>query len=259
MKFGICTSLENAPAAKSAGWDFVEERVDLLLQGLLPDAEWKGAERAATSVLPIPAANVLVPGSLKITGPDASLDKLRPYMTTVLSRAKKIGIKSLVFGSGGARKVPEGFDVGKAKSQITEFLRMIAPIAQQNGVTMVIEPLNRGETNIINSVAEGMEYVRAVNHPNIQCLVDSYHFWLENESLENITNAGKALRHVHVADKDGRVAPGQSGKADYRPFFAALKKIGYDGPISVEGKWVPDMPSTATSVLTYLKDQWNNC
>ena len=46
MKFGICTTVENSQAVKTAGWDFVEERVDQLLQGQLAEAEWKGADRA---------------------------------------------------------------------------------------------------------------------------------------------------------------------------------------------------------------------
>src|SRR5689334_17979508 len=101
-EFGICTSIENAPAAKAAGWDFIEVLVGPNLEGMVADAEWKGLERARKSALPIPAANSLVPGTLKITGPEADLTKLREYMMRVIGRAGKIGIKSLVFGSGGA-------------------------------------------------------------------------------------------------------------------------------------------------------------
>ena len=106
MRFGICTSLANAAAVRAAGWDFVEENVQHFLQGLTPDEQWDGEGRAKASVLPIPAANVLVPASLKITGPDADLEKLTAYMTRVLTRAGRVGIKTLVFGSGGAAQHP---------------------------------------------------------------------------------------------------------------------------------------------------------
>ena len=139
-------------------------------------------------------------------------------MTTVLSR-KKIGIKTLVFGSGGAHNVPDGFDRNRTYTQIVDFLKMIAPIAQVNSITIVIEPLNKKECNIINSVAEAMTYVKEFDHPNIRCLVDSYHFWLENESLADLEKAMPSIAHVHVADSDGRTAPGQSGTSDYQPFF----------------------------------------
>jgi sugar phosphate isomerase/epimerase len=257
MNFGICSSIDNSGAIREAGWDFVEVGVQGVLQGLAPDAEWTGPELVAKSALPTPSANVLVPGTLKITGPDADLDgKLRPYMTRVLARAPKVGIRTLVFGSGGARNVPEGFDRGRAFEQVVAFARTCAEVAAGHGVTLVFEPLNRKECNIINSVAEAMEYVRAVNHPNMQCLVDSYHFWLEDEPLENLRAAMPHIRHVHVADKVGRVAPGLSGEADYRPFFRVLKDGGYAGSIAVEaGKF--DVAADGARVLAFVKDQWN--
>ncbi|MFT3785956.1 MAG: sugar phosphate isomerase/epimerase family protein [Tepidisphaeraceae bacterium] len=137
------------------------------------------------------------------------------------------------------------------------FLRAAAPIAEQNKVTIVIEPLNKGECNIINSVAEGMTYVREINHPNIKQLVDTYHLWLEQEPLTNLRDAGRAIKHVHLADKEGRVAPGLSGQSDYRPVFRILKELNYQGCISVEaGKF--DIEKDGKSVLAYVKKAWND-
>jgi sugar phosphate isomerase/epimerase len=253
MRFGICTSITQAAAVKSAGWDYVEENVQGLLKGTVPDGQWNEESNAKSTVLPVPAANSLVPGNLKITGLTADLAALRTYMTTVLRRAALVGMKTLVFGSGGARNVPDGFDRITAKKQITDFARMSAELAAVQGVTIVAEPLNRGECNIINTVAEAMEYVRAVDHPNFQCLVDSYHFWLEDEPLENLRSAMPWIKHVHLADKDGRVAPGLSGKSDYRPFFGVLKEGGYDGLVSFEGTAMTDFAVTAPRVLEFIK------
>jgi sugar phosphate isomerase/epimerase len=258
MRFGICTSIENSPAAKAAGWDFIEERVDLLLQGQLADSEWKGLERAKSSALPILAANVLVPAVIKITGPAANLDTLDEYIKIILSRAAAIGIKTLAFGSAGARNVPDGFDRNRARAQIVGFLKTIAPVAQRHGLTVVVEHLHRNESNIINSVEEAMTYVREVNHPNIRCIIDSFHFWKNDESCDTIAAAAKSIVHVHVADKEGRVAPGLSGSADYRPIFAPLKRSGYDGPICVEATNF-DIAATGREVLAFLKNQWSSC
>jgi sugar phosphate isomerase/epimerase len=257
MKFGICTSCSNAAAVKAAGWDYVEESVQKIFQGTVADAEWEKAAAADTSVLPIPAANMLVPGAMKVTGPDVDLGALQKYMANVLSRAAKVGTNVLVFGSGVARNVPDGFDRNTAVQQITEFAKISAPIAARHGVTVVAEPLNRKECNIINSVEEAMVYVRAVDHPNFQCLVDSYHFWLENEPLDNLKRAMPWIKHVHLADKDGRVAPGLSGKADYRPFFRVLKEGNYAGLISFEGTAMENFPITAPKVLEFVKKQWS--
>jgi sugar phosphate isomerase/epimerase len=257
MRWGICTAVENAAAAKAAGWDFVEENVQGLLQGHLVDGEWKGLDRTRSLAIPVTAANCLVPGSIKITGPTADLAKLEEYMTRVLARAAKAGMKTLVFGSGGARQVPDGTSKETAFEQIVDFAKMSADIAASAGVTIVVEPLNRGECNIVNSVAEGMTYVKAVNHPNLQCLVDSYHFWLEDESLEDLKAAMPWIKHVHLADRDGRVAPGESGAADYRPFFQVLKQGGYGGLISVEALKFTDYSVVAPRVLAFVKKQWN--
>ena len=217
MRFGICTAVENAADVKAAGWDFVEENVQGLLQGQLPDAEWKGADRMKNAAAPVLCANCLVPGSLKITGSDASLDALRPYMTNVLKRARQLKINTLVVGSGGARQVPDGFDREQAKQQIIAFGKMSGPIAAEYGVTLVVEHLNKGECNIINSLPAAMTHVKAVNHPSFQCLVDSYHFWAENEELEGLRAATPWIKHVHLADKVGRVPPGESGLSPLFP------------------------------------------
>ncbi len=254
MLFGICTGWENAGAVKAAGWDYIEENVQSLLQPARGDEQWTAP---TDPQLPIHASNVLVPGSLKIVGPDANADLLRNHMQTVVARAAKVGISTLVFGSGVARNIPDGFDRETASKQIIEFARTSAAIAAAFRITIVLEPLNTGECNIVNSVAEAMRYVKAVDHPAFQCLVDSYHFWLEDEPLENLRRAMPSIKHVHVADKEGRVAPGLSGKADYRPFFRVLKQGGYDARISFEGTAMHDFTATAPAVLEFLQRQWN--
>jgi sugar phosphate isomerase/epimerase len=256
MKWGICTSIASSAATKAAGWDFIEESIQGLLEGLVPDEQWAGAQRAATSALPIHAANVLVPGKIKITGPDANLDRLRDYIGRVVPRAQKVGIKRLVFGSGGARNVPDGFDRDRARKQIVDFATMAAQLAEGSEVVFVCEPLRKSECNIINTVAEAMEYVRAVNHPHFQCLLDTYHFWAENEAIQNVEQNLKWIKHVHVADLEGRVAPGESKTSDYGPVFKVLKQGGYDATISVEAPGFKDIAGIGPRVLAHLKQQW---
>jgi sugar phosphate isomerase/epimerase len=257
MEFGVCTTINDSPAVKAAGFGFIEESAQSLLQGLLPDEQWTGRERAAGCVLPIPSANLLVPKTLRITGSDVDAPRLKDYLSVVTRRAAQLGMKTLVFGSGGARNVPDGFDRDSARRQIVAFCRVAAEQAQPHEVTIVVEPLNRGECNIVNTVSEAIGYVKEVDHPNLRCLVDSYHLWLEDEPLDDLEAAMPWIHHVHVADKLGRVAPGQSGQSDYRPLFGVLKLHGYAGRISIEG----DFPSSAIArdgekVLQFLRRQW---
>jgi sugar phosphate isomerase/epimerase len=257
MRFGICSKVQRAAEVRAAGGDFVEEHVQNFLQGMLDDAEWHGMDAVKGAAVPVLAANCLVPGDMKIVGPEVDFEGLTKYIGRVMNRAQKVGMKVLVFGSGAARNVPEGFQREKAQAQIVKFCRMAAELAGKWGITLVAEPLNRGECNIINSVAEAMTYVKAVDHRNFQCLVDSYHFWVENEPLESLVNAMPWIRHVHVADKDGRVAPGESGTTDYRPFFGVLKRANYQGAVCVEALKFDDFETVGKRVIGYLHRQWD--
>jgi sugar phosphate isomerase/epimerase len=257
MRFGICAKAQRSPEIRAAGADFVEENVQSFLQGVLDEAEWHNLEIAKASTLPILAANALVPADMKIVGPTVDFDRLTKYMTNVTSRAQRVGIKVLVFGSGAARNVPDGFDRERAQGQIVKFCKMAAELCGRAGITLVAEHLNRTECNIINTVAEAMTYVKAVDHRSFQCLVDSYHFWLENEPLESLQSAMPWIRHVHVADKEGRVPPGESGTADYRPFFRVLKKANYQGAVSVEAVNFTDFETVGKRVISFLHRQWD--
>lgn len=255
MKFGICTSPTHAALAREQGWDYIEGNTQSLLQGQRPDAQWDQQEAIAGSALPVLACNMMVPGELKITGPAVEPEALHDYMDAVLRRAGQVGIRTIVFGSAGARNVPEGFDRDTARQQIIDFARMFAPLARGYGVTVVAEPLQKAESNLLNTVAEAMEIVQAVDHPGFRCLVDSYHFWKENEPLENLRHAMPWIRHVHVADLEGRVAPGMSGTSDYQPFFKTLKAGGYDGLISIECDGF-ELQRDGEQVLAFLRQQW---
>src|SRR5205814_709414 len=113
------------------------------------------------------------------------------------------------------------------------------------------------ECNIVNTIAQAADYVRTVNHPNFRILLDTYHFWLENDSPQILIDALPLIAHVHVADKDGRLPPGESGKSNYRPLFRILKQGGYDSTISVESDFPDDLiRRRGGKILEYLKHEW---
>jgi sugar phosphate isomerase/epimerase len=235
MKFGVCGGPEIGKIAKSAGYDYFEWSVGGLLNPREDEAVFqKALEQAREVVLPGPAVNVFIPGDLKITGPAVDMQALEAFVSTALRRAETAGVEVIVFGSGGARQVPEGFDREQAMQQLVTFCKMLGPIAQQHNVTIVVEPLNKGETNIINTVGEGANLVRQVGHPNIRLLADGYHWAKDNDSLAGIVDNGSLLAHAHVATVEGRRPPRDSDTC--APFFAALKQAGYTGRVSFEGQ-----------------------
>ena len=254
-RFGLCTSTKVAAEARAAGWDYLEVSVQAVLQGDAADDVWTGAADVAASALPAEVANLLLPATLPVVGPNVDEARIDRYLGRVMARAGRVGIRTIVFGAGGARRVPDGFDASVAHAQLVSFARRAGDHGAAVGVTLAIEPLNHNETNTINTVADAFALAAAVAHPNVRCLVDSYHLWVEGEPLAALARAMPAIAHVHVADEHGRVAPGEGvPPSDYGPFFATLKRGGYDGRISVEARGVE--PSTFARVLTTLRDAW---
>lgn len=241
MKFGICCSpgaletetstfSENTAALKEAGVAYLEFPVAALTPESDTSALAALQSKMADAALPVEVFNGFLPAHQRITGPNVDLRAVLEYSRTALARCKELGGDVVVLGSGKARRVPDGFDTTRAEKQFIEFCRELAPIAQENAITICIEPLNTREDNLICSVAHGAQIVDAVAQPSIQLLADFYHMMEENEPLENIVQANTRLRHTHLADV-GRVVPGtaENGEADFTGFLRALKNSGYAG------------------------------
>ena len=231
---GYCVGLNGLEAAKAAGFDYVEIGTSAI--AALSDADFEAAAvRAKQAGIPTPNANLFLPGTIRLTGPQpTSVDEQMAYVKKAFARLNRLGVKILCFGSGGARRVPDGFPKEEAFKQLVDFGKRIAPEARASGIVVVIEPLRSQETNIINTAAEGFELVKAINHPNFELLIDFYHLASEKEDPAIILQAREHIRHLHMANPQGRVFPLKWDEFDYGPFFANLRRIGYSGGISIE-------------------------
>jgi D-psicose/D-tagatose/L-ribulose 3-epimerase len=235
VQVGYCTSVKNLEAAKAAGFDYVEVAATEVAN--LSDAEFDAVlARAKALGVPTPAANLFLPATLKVVGPDVNVELQAVHVKKVMSRLSKLGVQVLVFGSGGARRVPDGFSRDEAWKQLVDFSRRAAQEARPAGITVAIEPLRTQETNIINTAAEGLRLVEDVKDPNFQLMIDFYHLASEHEDPAIVIKAKDHLRHLHVANPNGRVFLQKWEEFDYAPFFANLKAIGYDRRISMEGR-----------------------
>ncbi|MGV8090583.1 MAG: sugar phosphate isomerase/epimerase family protein [Mangrovibacterium sp.] len=254
---GICTAIDNNALAKNAGFAFIEEGVRGFLVPVEPEPVFlQKLEKTKASVLPVRACNSFLPGNMKSVGLDPVHDEILQFAEMAFKRAKLSGVKIIVFGSGGSRAVPEGFSKEEATKQFIELCKKMAPLAKKQQVIVVVEPLNTKECNFINSVAEGGEIVKAVDHPNIRLLADLYHMKMDDEGPENILRYGKLLSHVHIAEKEGRSAPGTHGE-DFTAYFEALKQVNYKGAISVECKW-QDLEKQAPVAYRTIIEQWDD-
>jgi sugar phosphate isomerase/epimerase len=251
VQVGYCTPLRNIEAAKAAGFDYVELSTSEIAG--LSDADFEqAAARVQQAGLPVPATNLFLPAALKVTGPSIDRDQQMAYVKKAFARLARLGTQIVVFGSGGARQVPDGFPKDQAFQQLVEFGKRIAPEARARGITVAIEPLRRQETNIINSAAEGLTLVNAIDDAGFQLMVDFYHLASEKEDPAVILRAGAHVRHLHVANPEGRVFPLKWDEYDYAPFFAALRKRGYDKRISVEAS-TKDLSVDAPQAIALLR------
>jgi sugar phosphate isomerase/epimerase len=253
--FGVCSGLDKAEKLKAVGFDFIEGGVSAILKPDASDEEFAAhLAKLKTCPLPIRSCNGFIPSKYRLTGPEAAHDKPLEYAVKACQRADAVGVSCIVLGSGGARRVPDGFDPAKGKAQFIEFCRKLGERIADCKVTIVLEPLNTGETNLLNSVAEGIEYVDAIRHPRIQLLADFYHMMKENEGPDSIRKAAARLRHCHIAELEGRKSPGTKGE-DLSRFFKALADIGYRGGVSCECGWPKDIEAGWKTALATMRRQ----
>ena len=112
-------------------------------------------------------------------------------------------------------------------------LKELAAYAGDKGAVLGVEPLNRFETSFINLAAQAIAVVDRVDQPACRIMLDTFHMNIEEKSLgDAIRAAGKRLAHLHACEND-RGAPG-SGNVTWGEVAAALREIGYDGPVVIE-------------------------
>ena len=233
-ELGIVESIEKDSLIHASGFTLLGETVGKMLSPTLTEEQFAANQKkikAAKTKLYL--CNVLFPGAIKIAGPEVDEKKVLTYLDQVFGRAKSAGIPVLVLGSGGSRRLPDGYDKQKAKAQFVLLCRQMAQVAKKHKVIIAFEALNSTETNFINTLQEAAEVVTKVNHPNFRLNADIYHMMKENEPPQHIIDAGKIIVHVEIAEKEKRSLPGVMGD-DFRPYLQALKSTNYKGPIVIE-------------------------
>ena len=251
MKFGLCSGLDKMAQAKQLGYDYLEPAVNGV--AAMTDEEFDAALAQAKEIgLPVPSFNCLFPGSIVLLAPETTDKEIADYLHGAFKRVQALGGKVVVFGSGRSRNRPDDMDYGTAFRRLAEVTRLIGEVAAQYGVTVVIEPLNRTETNTVNSMAEGAALAAAAaNHPNVKLLCDYYHVAHDNEPLTDIVRLG-GVAHTHIATLEGRRHPVEEGPDQFRLFFRCLHETNYQGLMSVEGK-TDDLAADAPRTLALLR------
>ncbi|QDU38667.1 D-tagatose 3-epimerase [Maioricimonas rarisocia] len=144
------------------------------------------------------------------------------------------------WGDGLERDAALGF-LGNALVELGEH-------AKQYNVPLIYEPLNRYETNLCNTMAQGVALLESRNITNVVLLADLFHMNIEEVGIaDGLRDGGQHIGHVHFVDSNRR--PAGCGHMDYAPIVAALKEIGYDGYASAEAFPWPDPSAAARQTI----------
>ena len=249
MRFGFCTSLDNIELVEKIGFDFIEAPLNSI--HALGDAEFDAlAEKVNRMKIRVDCVNLLYPKTLSLIGPGADPAGIDAYLDKAFSRANKLGTKIAVFGSGKSRAIPESYPMHRGFAELIDVTRRTGEAAKKYGITIAIEPLNRDESNCINSLAEGAMLQAAVGSDSVGLLADLYHMRKEDEPMKYIKAIGE-LTHTHIAVLAGRACPCEMCD-EIADFFTALASINYQGAMSIEGK-AQNLETDAEKALKLLR------
>lgn len=215
------------------GYDAVEATVGLVAK--LSDADIAAlVEKRRKGEFALDVCNSFIPGDLPIVTDEAGEEKLRAYVENAMKRMASLGVKIVVFGSGKARTIPDTVDYAEGEAQIDRFLVCCNDLCEAYGLTLVIEPLNKNETNWVNTVAEGAKVVRRLELPHVRLLADGFHMAREEEDPAVMAENRDILLHTHLASPGKRGYPGMEGGDYETAFLKTLTDMDYDGIVTVE-------------------------
>ena len=245
MKYGFCKEFstpmktevdyELIKMIKEAGFDFVEMRA-MLVESLSDEEFEKLANLLEELQLGCEVSCALFPRTLRVTGKDVDEKAIEAYLEKTFARLKRLGAKKVVFGSAPARALDEETTQDMGYEQISKICKeIIVPACEKYDITVVMEPLRAAACNFINTLADGMRVVNAVNHPRIQLLGDTIHMMSNNDNPEDVINFKDSLKHVHIAELE-RMLPEDGYSEFVQTVINNLVKTGYEGTISFETK-----------------------
>ncbi len=148
--------------------------------------------------------------------------------------------------------VRPGVSHEQAWAWMADALRECAEAAQDAGVRIAVEPINRYETTLVNTAADGLALLEQVGMPNLGMLLDTFHMNIEEPDIYRSTRAAAPrLFHFHVADSN-RWYPG-AGHLDFPAIVATLREVGYTGYVSVEAMPMPDADTCAVESIKAMR------
>jgi sugar phosphate isomerase/epimerase len=271
MKFAICNEMfegrpmaEVCSIAKRLGYDGIE----IAPFTLSPSAEDVSAKlrRETRDIITCTGLETVGlhwlfagPDGLHMTTSDNKIwSRTRDYLSCLLDLCSDLGGRVLVLGSPKQRSLSPGQKLEDARQRAAELLSSVLDKARSLNLTICLEPLSPVETDFINTIAQGMEMIRQINHPNLKIHLDVKAMCSESKSVPEIIRSVRArdIGHFHVNDAN-LYGPGM-GDVDYGPIAEAIGDIGWNKWLSVEVfKYDPDPETIARKSIEYLRTHFS--
>ncbi|MFC5623755.1 sugar phosphate isomerase/epimerase family protein [Algoriphagus winogradskyi] len=184
---------------------------------------------------------------LTLTDPDSKIrEKAISFISDMIDFGATFGAPAII-GSMQGNILP-GNEREETMSWLAEGLNQLGKQAESKGVTLIYEPLNRYETNLLNTIEDGSKFLESLETKSIKLLADLFHMNIEEGNLEeSILNWGKYIGHVHFADSNRR--PIGFGHTSMKEIAEALKAVGYTGYASAEAFPYPNPDEAAEQTI----------
>jgi sugar phosphate isomerase/epimerase len=191
-------------------------------------------------------------GGLTLTSPDRHIrQKAVAFISEMVTFGARFGAPAIIGSMQG--NVESGIDRAQAVAWLAEGLSELGARAQEQGVSLIYEPLNRYETNMFNQLGAGADFLETLDSGNVVLLADLFHMNIEEESIADAirANAGH-IGHLHFADSNRR--PVGMGHTDMTDIAQALTDVGYTGYASAEVFPWPDPDAAAEQTMRAFRE-----
>jgi len=231
MVFSLCAPSKDYDLLVQLGYEgitFAASGISEMEEGDFAALEGKVASGSLRAM----SVNAFCNPDLILAGPGFDARKVRAYCEFLFARLNRLGIRHVGVGAPGSRIRPEGFPESEMRGHLLQALAEMCGAASKYGMKVLLEPLS--STNFIIHTSEALQVIEALGDGGI--VYDIYHAYMTREDPREILGAGKTIEVVHVSGHTGGLRDylQEENVSEYRPYFDALRKIGYDGEISVE-------------------------
>ena len=251
--FGFTKDIDEIAAA---GYECIEMHMREIMA--MDESAFKEArQRLKDSSLVCEVLDNPVPLDQCVADESFVLEYYRNFLKICADRAEELGVKYYVYGNGKTRSLPVTGDIEAVKEKHLRFMRMLADITHEKGITVLIEPLAPQVSNFIHSIPEAIDYAKIVGKQNLGTFLDYRWFMDRKHPYKLIEEYASYIKHVHIDNPDlpfpKRLVPRLDDGHDYSEFFRTLEKIDYQGIISIEANTFIDYPQDLREGIAFFK------